>query len=58
MSLFYDPVKRRPQIWVVIGFIVIPILGIILFLFMGRRFVEQKQKQDIQGKPVDIFDRI
>ncbi len=56
MSIFYDPLKRKPRVWVFAMFIVIPIVLIILSLF-GTRTIVKKDKMKAKKEDVDIFNK-
>jgi hypothetical protein len=55
MSLFYDSKKRTTKMWVIIAFILIPIL-LIAFLFLSTRGIVEKHKSmKTKEESSDIF---
>ena len=57
MTLFYDPLKKKPKIWPIIVFIIIPILLIFFGLTFGKSFSEKiGQSQESQAEE-DIFKK-
>ena len=58
MSIFYDPKSRKPQAWVKIFFISVPIILGLAVYFYGQQLAKQKEVEDTQKPPVDIFNKI
>ncbi|MDP8211795.1 MAG: hypothetical protein P9X22_00705 [Candidatus Zapsychrus exili] len=53
MSIFYDPRTKKPKAWVIVFFILIPIILVLLGLNLGKTFIEKKD-----FKPVEVTEDI
>lgn len=57
MTLFYNPRTRKPRIWIIIVFIIIPLLLLIIG-WIGTRSAVKKHKEELQKEvEEDIFNR-
>ena len=57
MTIFYDPRKRKVRVWVVIVFIILPIL-LIIFGWLGSKGAVEKEKiRKEKEASIDIFDK-
>ncbi|HNV24317.1 MAG TPA: hypothetical protein PLH56_05680 [Candidatus Omnitrophota bacterium] len=55
MSLFYDPLTKKPKPWVFVVFIIIPIALFILSIVFGRQYADKKVRSTL--KEIDIFEK-
>ncbi|MBF0479774.1 MAG: hypothetical protein HQL26_09855 [Candidatus Omnitrophica bacterium] len=55
MTLFYDPLKKRPQMWIIAAFILVPIIIVVLLYVGSKGAVEKKKNEKIKEDTVDIF---
>ncbi|MBF0483466.1 MAG: hypothetical protein HQL25_02055 [Candidatus Omnitrophica bacterium] len=56
MTLFYDPLKRKPKIWAVCAFAIVPVI-LILLLFLSTKGAVEKQKAEQVTEEKDIFQK-
>ena len=54
MTLFYDSKTKKIKLWVIIAFIVVPIILIGLVWIFGKHQAEHKKSE--QQKEADIFN--
>lgn len=55
MSLFYDPIGRKPKVWTFIAFVVVPCgLVFLLFASTGSLVEKHKEKKKLEAEK-DIF---
>jgi hypothetical protein len=55
MSLFYDPVGRKPKVWTFIAFVVVPCGLVFLLLTSTKPLVEKHQEKKKLEAEKDIF---
>lgn len=55
MGMFYDPIKKRPQTWVFITFICVPILLVMIGFIWGKTKVKENSPQDKEVSPDEFF---
>jgi hypothetical protein len=56
MGMFYDPIKKRPQTWVIVSFIVVPILIIVIGYITGHQYAKEKNQIEKDLTPDEFFD--
>ena len=57
MTLFYNPKKRQVRVWVIISFIVLPVI-LMICVFLGTQGIVKKEKNKvIREEAIDIFDK-
>ena len=54
MTLFYDSKTKKVKTWIIIAFIVVPIILVVLVWTFGKQQAEHKKLE--QQKEVDIFN--
>ena len=52
MTIFYDPQKRQPHIWVIAAFAIVPIVVVIIMWIHGQGKAKNKP---METGGVDIF---
>ena len=57
MTTFYDPTSRKPHPWVLIVFIILPILLSLLSFALGQKSLQEKSEQEKRAGRIDIFDK-
>ena len=55
MNVFYDSQKKQLKPWVIVAFVVVPILFFFVFFMAGDRYAKIKANQPGQ-KEKDIFE--
>ena len=57
MALFYDPKTKKPQVWIMGLFIVIPIVIIIVSLNVGKSIAKKKKENEKKESAQEIFNK-
>ncbi len=55
MSIFYDPKKKRTQLWVVISFVIIAIVIVSLVIILAKNFNKNNIQEDDTQKSLNLF---
>jgi uncharacterized protein YpmB len=53
MTVFYDPKTKQPRVWIIIIFVLIPLL--VLSIFYAVSYI--KQMNHVEEEEIDIFAR-
>lgn len=56
MSLFYDPKTKKPQVWVIGAFILVPILIMLIFYVLGQSAMKKQTAEPEKIEEPDIFN--
>jgi len=57
MTTFYDPSTKKPQPWVFIVFIIVPIAIALLSFAFGQKNYQDKQLEEKRAAGKDVFDK-
>ena len=59
MGMFYDPIKKKPQTWVFVAFVVVPIIIIIVGYIWGTNYAKSKpvSSDEVKESPSDFFSK-
>ena len=55
MGLFYDPIKKKPQPWVFIALVAVPILIIIFGFIWGSSLAKKNSAEEKQETSDNFF---
>ena len=56
MSIFYDPQTRKAKVWVIVAYILVPVICVMGIWFYGQtQMTQKKSQQPIEEK--DIFEK-
>ncbi len=58
MSVFYNPTTRKPQAWVMVLIVLVPIFLAVVTWFYGQGEIEKKKSKQIQQVEEDIFKKL
>ena len=57
MTTFYDPTTRKPHPWVLIVFIILPILISLLSFVFGQKSFQDKVEREKRAAQSDVYDK-
>lgn len=57
MGTFYDSQKKQPKVWIMIAFLVVPVIVVIMFISVGKKAKENKGLKEKQDQAEDVFDK-
>ena len=57
MTLFYDPKTKKVKVWVIVAFILIPIILFIVVCVVGQNAVQNKKNKPSKEE-TDVFKKI
>jgi len=57
MTTFYDPATKKPHPWVMVVFIILPILLSLLSFAVGQRSFQNRMEQEKRAAQSDVFDK-
>jgi len=57
MTTFYDPATRKPHPWVLIVFIILPVLISLISFAFGQKNFQDKMEQERRAAKSDVFDK-
>lgn len=55
MSFFYDPISRKPKIWIYIAFVIVPLILVFLLFASSQSKVDEYKKKKAAETESDIF---
>lgn len=58
MSFFYDPITRKPKIWIYIAFGVVPFIMLVILFTGSKSKVDQYKTDKAAETEADIFSQL
>ena len=58
MNIFYNPKTKKPHVWVLIVFALIPIIVIILSIIISNTIAKNNIENKTSEPEVDIFEKL
>lgn len=55
MTLFYNPKTRKPHVWVMIAFVLVPVLLFLILMIATQGLVKKSKEKKQESTEIDIF---
>lgn len=57
MAFFYDPETKKPQVFAMVVFVLVPVILIVLGLSVGKNIAEKNRKKAEAESAINVFDK-